>query len=130
MILMRATMKVVPLAQCGIPDSKRFSFFDQGLTQASCRKLFSAWPQPLLVCFVFCLCSVHTTGMDIPQPVNGVAVLTLGKDMTFRGTNALSLVAGSTPIYAHAILLVDSQTSPRAPSACAASVAARRCASS
>ena len=29
MILVRATMSVLPLSQCGIPDTKRFAFYDQ-----------------------------------------------------------------------------------------------------
>ena len=44
------------LLQCGLPKERRFSFFDQ----------------------------VHTTGMDIPQGASARAVLTLGKDLTFR----------------------------------------------
>jgi len=56
MILLRSSWTVLPLAQCGIDPSKRFTFYDQ----------------------------VHTTGMDIKQALNAVAVVTLGKDMTFR----------------------------------------------
>ena len=44
------------LERCGLPKERRFSFFDQ----------------------------VHTTGMDIPQGASARAVLTLGKDLTFR----------------------------------------------
>jgi hypothetical protein len=55
-ILLRSTGKVLPLNQCGVSISKRFTFYDQ----------------------------VHTTGMDIKQHLNAKAVLTLGKDMTFR----------------------------------------------
>lgn len=55
-ILLRSTGKVIPLSQCGLAPSKRFSFYDQ----------------------------VHTTGMDIKQGLNACAILTLGKDMTFR----------------------------------------------
>jgi hypothetical protein len=46
----------VLLAQCGIPPERRFCFYDQ----------------------------VHTTGMDIKQAPNVRAVVTIGKDMTFR----------------------------------------------
>ena len=56
MILLRDGLKVVPLHQCDIHKSKRFAFYDQ----------------------------VHTTGMDIQHALNAKAVLTLGKDMTFR----------------------------------------------
>lgn len=56
MILVRATGRVVKLAQCGISVKRRFAFYDQ----------------------------VHTTGMDIQHVLNAKAVLTLGKDMTFR----------------------------------------------
>lgn len=56
MILCRAGMKVVKLSQCKIPLEKRFTFYDQ----------------------------VHTTGMDIQQPLSAEAALTLGKDMNFR----------------------------------------------
>ena len=56
MILVRTTMSVLPLSQCGVPDTKRFAFYDQ----------------------------VHTTGMDIQHSVNACAVITLGKDMVFR----------------------------------------------
>jgi hypothetical protein len=56
MILVRASMKVMPLEQSGIERGARFSFYDQ----------------------------VHTTGMDIKQALNAVAIITLGKDMSFR----------------------------------------------
>ena len=56
MILVRATGRVLKLAECGIPKVKRFAFYDQ----------------------------VHTTGMDIEHTPNAQAVCTLGKDMTFR----------------------------------------------
>ena len=49
-------MHVVRLAQAGIPVHRRFSFYDQ----------------------------IHTTGMDIHQCIDARAVITLGKDMTFR----------------------------------------------
>ena len=56
MILMRHGMNIVRLNQAGIPPHRRFSFYDQ----------------------------IHTTGMDIHQCIDARAVLTLGKDMTFR----------------------------------------------
>jgi len=56
MVLVRATKRVVKLAQCGIPAEKRFAFYDQ----------------------------VHTTGMDISHRLDACAAITLGKDMTFR----------------------------------------------
>ena len=56
MILVRATGRVLRLAECGIPKVKRFAFYDQ----------------------------IHTTGMDIDHTPNAQAVQTLGKDMTFR----------------------------------------------
>ena len=56
MTLLRHGNKVVELAECGVALERRFSFYDQ----------------------------VHTTGMDIEQPLNAHAVLTLGKDMVFR----------------------------------------------
>ncbi|CAH0482965.1 unnamed protein product [Peronospora belbahrii] len=56
MILLRDHNAPMPLVQCGLDPSKRFTFYDQ----------------------------VHTTGMDIKQCVNARAVVTLGKDMTFR----------------------------------------------
>lgn len=56
MILLRDHNAPMPLVQCGLHPSKRFTFYDQ----------------------------VHTTGMDIKQCVHARAVLTLGKDMTFR----------------------------------------------
>ncbi|TYZ50886.1 hypothetical protein PybrP1_007186 [[Pythium] brassicae (nom. inval.)] len=56
MILLRDHNAPLPLVQCGLHASKRFTFYDQ----------------------------VHTTGMDIKQCVNACAVVTLGKDMTFR----------------------------------------------
>ncbi len=49
-ILVRATGRVVKLAQCGISVKRRFAFYDQ----------------------------VHTTGMDIQHVLNAKAVLTLG----------------------------------------------------
>ena len=56
MIIVRATGRVLKLEECGIPLENRFAFYDQ----------------------------IHTTGMDIKHTPNAVAVLTLGKDMTFR----------------------------------------------
>lgn len=56
MILLRASGRAMPLAQCGVSPARRFTFYDQ----------------------------VHTTGMDIKQAPNARAVLTIGKDMTFR----------------------------------------------
>ncbi|OQS06902.1 hypothetical protein THRCLA_20266 [Thraustotheca clavata] len=56
MILLRDHVAAMPLIQCGLSPEKRFTFYDQ----------------------------VHTTGMDIKQCTNARAVLTLGKDMTFR----------------------------------------------
>lgn len=53
---MRHGMHVVRLAQAGIPVHRRFSFYDQ----------------------------IHTTGMDIHQCIDARAVITIGKDMTFR----------------------------------------------
>ncbi|MEL7343133.1 MAG: hypothetical protein AAGM67_21795, partial [Bacteroidota bacterium] len=49
-ILVRATGRVIPLEQCGIPLEKRFAFYDQ----------------------------IHTTGMDIKHVVNATALVTLG----------------------------------------------------
>lgn len=54
--LLRQGMHVVRLAQAGVPNHRRFSFYDQ----------------------------IHTTGMDIKQCIDARAVITLGKDMTFR----------------------------------------------
>merc|ERR1711871_1856247 len=56
MILLRDSMRSTLLAQCGTPWDRRFTFYDQ----------------------------VHTTGMDIKQSPNARAVVTIGKDMTFR----------------------------------------------
>ena len=56
MVLVAATGRVVRLSECGIDKDKRFAFYDQ----------------------------VHTTGMDIKQAPDARAVLTIGKDMTFR----------------------------------------------
>jgi hypothetical protein len=55
-IYVKATRRVVKLAQCGIKKEKRFAFYDQ----------------------------IHTTGMDIQHMLSAKAVLTLGKDMVFR----------------------------------------------
>ncbi len=57
MVLLRSSPNVpVPRSQCGLASSKIFTFFDQ----------------------------IHTTGIDTLQSPNAVAVVTLGKDMTFR----------------------------------------------
>jgi hypothetical protein len=56
MILLRHGMCVVRASQASVPPHRRFSFYDQ----------------------------IHTTGMDIHQCIDAKAVLTLGKDMTFR----------------------------------------------
>ena len=55
-ILVRATGRVVKLAQSGVLPERRFAFYDQ----------------------------VHTTGMDIQHADDALAVLTLGKDSVFR----------------------------------------------
>ena len=56
MVLLRTSGRSVQLRQCGIKPERRFTFYDQ----------------------------VHTTGMDIKQCPNAAALLTIGKDMTFR----------------------------------------------
>ena len=56
MILLRKSGRSVPLHQHGGEWSRRFTFYDQ----------------------------IHTTGMDIKQTPNACAVVTVGKDMTFR----------------------------------------------
>ena len=56
MFLQRSSMRCIPLSQCGVRPVKRFTFYDQ----------------------------VHTTGMDIKQAETAAAVLTIGKDMTWR----------------------------------------------
>lgn len=56
MVQQRQNGIAVPVAQCGIPVSRRFVFFDQ----------------------------VHTTGTDVKQSASASAVMTLGKDLTFR----------------------------------------------
>ena len=79
------------LSQCGVPVGRRFTFFDQ-----VCSIFFNSRLSKLACVFClfspffsrFCISSffkVHTTGMDIKQEVNAHAVVTLGKDMTFRG---------------------------------------------
>ena len=56
MLLQRASNRCIPLSQCGVRPVKRFTFYDQ----------------------------VHTTGMDIKQAETASAVVTIGKDMTWR----------------------------------------------
>ena len=56
MVLVRGKPDAIPLAEAGLSRGKRFSIYDQS----------------------------HTTGMDIKQDPNARAVLTLGKDCTFR----------------------------------------------
>lgn len=56
MILQRDNGLIVPVAQCGVSLSRRFTFFDQ----------------------------VHTTGTDVRQSASATAVITLGKDLVFR----------------------------------------------
>lgn len=56
MILLRNSGRSMLLSQCGVRPDRRFTFYDQ----------------------------VHTTGMDIKQAPSARAVITLGKDMTFR----------------------------------------------
>lgn len=56
MIVLRNSGRCLPLSQCGVKPENRFTFYDQ----------------------------IHTTGMDIKQSPNARAVLTIGKDMTFR----------------------------------------------
>ena len=56
LVLDRHTRKIIPFAQSGYPRNRCFTFYDQ----------------------------IHTTGIDIEQPLGCTAVLTLGKDSTFR----------------------------------------------
>jgi len=56
MVLMRDGFRVVELRSSGLSMQQRFSFYDH----------------------------VHTTGMDIKQPLSCTAFLTLSKDMSFR----------------------------------------------
>ena len=56
MILLRAGLKVLPLAGCGVSPQRRFTFFDQ----------------------------VHALGVDVEQTLSARAAMTIGKDMTFR----------------------------------------------
>mmetsp|Transcript_34135 Transcript_34135/g.89813 ORF Transcript_34135/g.89813 Transcript_34135/m.89813 type:complete len:1087 (-) Transcript_34135:500-3760(-) len=56
MILLRSSGRSAALSQIGLPPERRFTFYDQ----------------------------VHTTGMDIKQGPSARAVVTIGKDMTFR----------------------------------------------
>ena len=55
-VILTRTGKTMPLSRSDIRWENRFSFYDQ----------------------------VHTTGMDIPQYISARALLTIGKDMTFR----------------------------------------------
>ena len=56
MILLRAGLKVLPLAGCGVSPQRRFTFFDQ----------------------------VHALGVDVDERYRVRAAMTIGKDMTFR----------------------------------------------
>lgn len=58
MVLVRATMRVVEIDQCGIKPTELFALYDQ----------------------------IHTTGTDLPflSTFNARAVQTLGKDMVWR----------------------------------------------
>ena len=73
MILVRATGRVVKMAQSGIPANKRFAFYDQ-----------VSFIRTVFYVVAYSSRQVHTTGMDIQHMLNAKAVLTLGKDMTFR----------------------------------------------
>eukprot|EP00929_Paragymnodinium_shiwhaense_P084618 TRINITY_DN45263_c0_g3_i1.p1 TRINITY_DN45263_c0_g3~~TRINITY_DN45263_c0_g3_i1.p1 ORF type:complete len:2284 (+),score=520.79 TRINITY_DN45263_c0_g3_i1:413-6853(+) len=55
-VLLRDGMRIVDLAQSGLSPEQRFTFYDH----------------------------VHTTGMDVKQPLTATACLTLSKDVTFR----------------------------------------------
>ena len=55
-MMMVRSGRLVDFAQCGIAEGRRFTFYDQ----------------------------IHTTGMDIKQAPTARAVVTIGKDMTFR----------------------------------------------
>ena len=56
MVLVRDGFKVIDLAQCGLANHQRFTFYDH----------------------------VHTTGMDIKQPLACTACLTFSKDTPLR----------------------------------------------
>lgn len=74
------------LSQSGISKERRFSFYDQ----------------------------VHTTGMDIKQHYTAVAVVTLGKDMTFRDYAQVRAVCSTS------LCVPKLMTCPRERSECAA----------
>lgn len=95
MILVRASMKVMPLEQSGIERAQRFSFYDQVHTTGSdktqhtlsskritCNRDYLAHHR---ICVRgVCVCFFFLFSMDIKQALNAQAVITLGKDMTFR----------------------------------------------
>eukprot|EP01061_Rhynchopus_euleeides_P041314 TRINITY_DN7171_c0_g2_i1.p1 TRINITY_DN7171_c0_g2~~TRINITY_DN7171_c0_g2_i1.p1 ORF type:complete len:2989 (+),score=1239.68 TRINITY_DN7171_c0_g2_i1:95-8968(+) len=56
MVLIRNGMHTMQLQQCGLAPSERFTFYDH----------------------------IHTTGMDIKQPIVCTAAMTVGKDTVFR----------------------------------------------
>jgi hypothetical protein len=56
MIVERTNSNSLPLERSGIPTDYRFTFFDQ----------------------------IHTTGMDITQPIHAKAMVLVGKDMSYR----------------------------------------------
>ena len=68
MILLRHGLRVVDLSQCGVPKERRFTFYDQVHK----------------VNILILTTQVHTTGIDIKHMLSATALLTLGKDMTFR----------------------------------------------
>ena len=56
MVYLRGAARPIPLGECGVDKAQRFTFYDQ----------------------------MHTTGMDIKQGLTVTALLTVGKDMTYR----------------------------------------------
>jgi hypothetical protein len=72
-VLVKSSGRVVSAEQCSVPIDRRFTFYDQA--SAICLKIINNNATSI---------QVHTTGIDVKQVVNAVAVITLGKDMVFR----------------------------------------------
>jgi len=84
MILLRDGSRTLPLEQSSIPSNRRFTFYDQ----------------------------IHTTGMDIKQPLDARAAITLSKDMTVR---IPCFVTNPPPSYCTILLIHSSVVSGLCP---------------
>lgn len=78
----------IELSRCGIPRARLFAFFDQvrssGSKSSLARYSRALFDGRLFAHSLVPPLQIHSTGQDVPQAVDAVAALTIGKDTTYR----------------------------------------------